>query len=412
MDPNFHLRNELVRDAEGRCRVLGVPAAVIVSGDIAFGGIREEYDFALTWLDRLCQRCGTSLSSVFLCPGNHDVVRPVPPRRLVESIHRDIKATADLATLDNKLRGILSDSEAASALYHSLAPYNLFAVQFFCDLYPPDRTIAKRELVLNDGSLLRLWGLNSVFVSSQVDRPGDLFVDPACLQITREPGIENLVMCHHPYTWLRQGGLLKDHLNDVSRLHLFGHEHTNRIEVGRDWIRVAASAAHPDRTDPGWEPGYNLIELEVTGNGAARYLSAKVHVRVWQTSPGMFHQKADRHSDVFEQRIHLDTWEGNAAPPPAVGRTEPLAGRLEDKMQALSVEVTTDPMSTLRDISLRFSKLTLSQKSAIAGKLGLLEEEDVDQPDFERFRRIMIRARERNLVQDLEREIIGVQGPS
>src|ERR1035441_7179038 len=44
----------------------------------------------------------------------------------------------------------------------------------------------------------------------------------------------------------------------VARLHLFGHDHTSRIVPGRDWVQVSASAAHPDRTEPGWEPGYNL----------------------------------------------------------------------------------------------------------------------------------------------------------
>jgi len=62
-------------------------------------------------------------------------------------------------------------------------------------------------------------------------------------------------------------------------------------------------------------------------------------------------------------------------------------------------------MATLRDISLRFFKLTLSQKSAIAGKLGLLEDEDVNQPDFERFRRVFLRAQDRGLVQRLDEEV-------
>ena len=62
-------------------------------------------------------------------------------------------------------------------------------------------------------------------------------------------------------------------------------------------------------------------------------------------------------------------------------------------------------MDTLRDISVRFFKLSLSQKSAIAGKLGLLEDEDVDQPDFERFRRVFLRARARGLVEDLDRAV-------
>ena len=62
-------------------------------------------------------------------------------------------------------------------------------------------------------------------------------------------------------------------------------------------------------------------------------------------------------------------------------------------------------MDTLRDISIKFFKLTLSQKSAIAGKLNLLEEEDANQPDFERFRRVFLRARDRGLVDDLDREV-------
>jgi hypothetical protein len=67
-------------------------------------------------------------------------------------------------------------------------------------------------------------------------------------------------------------------------------------------------------------------------------------------------------------------------------------------------------MDTLRDISIRFFKLTLSQKSAIAGKLNLLEEEDANQPDFERFRRVFLRARERGLVSDLDREVTEAAG--
>jgi 3',5'-cyclic AMP phosphodiesterase CpdA len=34
-DPNFHLRNELLRDVEAFCKRLGPPAVIIVSGDVA-----------------------------------------------------------------------------------------------------------------------------------------------------------------------------------------------------------------------------------------------------------------------------------------------------------------------------------------------------------------------------------------
>ncbi|OWK25038.1 hypothetical protein AJ87_14940 [Rhizobium yanglingense] len=59
-------------------------------------------------------------------------------------------------------------------------------------------------------------------------------------------------------------------------------------------------------------------------------------------------------------------------------------------------------MDPLRDIGVRFFKLTLSQKLAITGKLNLIEEEDAKQPDFERFRRAFIRAQERNQIEALD----------
>lgn len=404
MDPNAHLRNELLRDAVVQCKKIGAaPQAVLVSGDIAFGGDADEYAYAVEWLDKLCAECGTALSAVFIIPGNHDVVRSVASRTLIQAIHRDIK-NASVGSLDGLLRGLLTDHEASRLLYESIAPYNTFACQFFCDLLPPERTIAHRDLVLNDGSILRLSGFNSAFVSSAADKSGDLFVDPACMQLIRERGVEHLVMCHHPYSWLRQGEVLRDFLNDIARVQLFGHEHINRIEMGRDWVRIAASAAHPDRTEPGWEPGYNLLELSVDGKGSGRKLDIRSHVRVWQQRPGEFRAKTDRGSDAFSQTIPLDAWVPVEPIEPSTMSSKP-SDTVPAERSTEPEAARSDPMDTLRDISVRFFKLTLSQKSAIAGKLNLLEEEDANQPDFERFRRVFLRARDRGLVGDLDREI-------
>jgi len=58
-------------------------------------------------------------------------------------------------------------------------------------------------------------------------------------------------------------------------------------------------------------------------------------------------------------------------------------------------------MNTLRDIGLRFYRLSFSKKSEIAGRLNLLEEEDMRQPDYERFRRVFLRAHERGRLNEL-----------
>ncbi|EKR5637535.1 metallophosphoesterase, partial [Escherichia coli] len=155
-DPNFHLRNELIRDAAQQCTRLGAPDVVVVSGDIAFSGDPEEFSFATDWLERLCGACGCSMESVFVVPGNHDVVRNLADRNLVQMIHQKIKTAPNP---NAEIMRQLSDPDARRLLYESLDNYNQFAQQFFCSLLPPDRTRVVRDVALNDGSTLRLWGL-------------------------------------------------------------------------------------------------------------------------------------------------------------------------------------------------------------------------------------------------------------
>jgi hypothetical protein len=411
MDPNGHLRNEILLDAESMCLRLGcAPSSILISGDVAYAGHPDEYAFAQDWLQDLCTKCGTTLASVFIIPGNHDAVQSITSRPVIQSLHRDIKSATSSVALEGVLRGLLTDTDSRRLLYESLDNYNLFSSQFFCALLPPNHSVATRDLTLNDGSTLRLSGLNSTFVSSEADKPGDLFIDPACLQLSRARGVEHLVMCHHPYSWLRQGDELRDHLHSVARIHLFGHEHMNRVDLGRDWIRIDAGAAHPDRSEQSWEPGYNLIELEVLGAGVSRQLAVRAHIRVWQQRPGQFRAKMDGESDVFQQTIRLDAWvTSTAAEEGRVSSPDTAAIGRADGTPALE-PARSEPMDTLRDVSVRFFRLTLSQKAAIAGKLNLLEEEDINQPDFERFRRVLIRARDRGLVNELDREVSMVIG--
>jgi predicted phosphodiesterase len=157
-DPNFHLRNELLLDAEQLCKTLGKPDVVLLSGDIAFAGGPQEYQFATAWLSKLCARCGAEMNAIFVIPGNHDVERRAADKRLVQMLHKEIKGASDI-TLDVILHGFLTEKETARLLYESIDNYNAFAQQFLCDLLPPDRTRTLRELQLNDGSTLRLWGL-------------------------------------------------------------------------------------------------------------------------------------------------------------------------------------------------------------------------------------------------------------
>lgn len=400
MDMDHHIRNILVRDVRQQCSDLGAkPDAVLVSGDIAYAGETSEYDFAKGWLEEICEASGCDTSAIFVIPGNHDVQQGVTRKVLVQAIHNDIKATTDPSLLPGKITHFLTEEDSREKLYESITNFNDFAAQYFCDLFPPTRTTIDRRFKLNDGSTLCVTGLNSAFVSSHMDTEGSLYVDPSYSKITHEDGVTHLVMCHHPYTWLANGRELEDHLNVVSQIQLFGHEHTNRVLPGRDWVKIAASAAHPDRRENGWEPGYNLIELSVETNGDQRMLNVKAHVRVWQQRPGQFIPKMDGRENFFAQSIRLEAW-SNPAPPPLREAVEEAA---ETKVVTNTAGIEEDAsMTSLRKLSIRFFNMTFSKKFEIAGSLDLFEESDTKLPDHERFRRVLLRARERKMLDALE----------
>jgi len=66
-------------------------------------------------------------------------------------------------------------------------------------------------------------------------------------------------------------------------------------------------------------------------------------------------------------------------------------------------------MDTLRDLGLRFYRLSFSKKSEIAGRLELLEEADMRLPDYERFRRVFFRAHERGKLKELAEAITAAE---
>ena len=128
-----------MRDIDAMRRKIGAnPDVILISGDIAFAGDKDEYEFATKWLAELCEKIDAPMSWIFICPGNHDVTRTTSEDRVVvQTLHDGIKATGDVG-LHKKLMDLLLDAHAARLLYESLDNYNAFAQQFFCDLLPPD----------------------------------------------------------------------------------------------------------------------------------------------------------------------------------------------------------------------------------------------------------------------------------
>ena len=69
-DPNQGLRSDLVEDVEMMRKRLGAADAILVSGDIAYGGNVAEYNFAYRWFEeKLCPAAGCDMEALFYMSG-------------------------------------------------------------------------------------------------------------------------------------------------------------------------------------------------------------------------------------------------------------------------------------------------------------------------------------------------------
>lgn len=400
-DPDRELRRLVQRDIAEQTRVLGPANAVLVTGDIAYAGKREEFEDAARWLDEVCDAAGCGREAVLMCPGNHDVDRAVIERnQLIQDGHEAIRKGPTFYERDLALTRRLTQPEARALFYSAIAEYNSFAARYQSSFFADERTFVwEHDFTLNDGSTLRVRGLNTALLSGLSDVEGSLFLGTRACTLPRHDGIEYLVMAHHPPKWLADEEESERAFDASAKIHLFGHEHNQRVQPGRDWIKLYAGSINPHRGEPNWRPGYNILEVSVE-DGTTRRLRVEVNAREWQGNPPQFRNVEDTgHRPVFAVGIELPEL-------PASFRRQECEQVKDDGVASVDAVATIepremDPQRRFRTIVYRFFRLSLSKKEEIVGHLRLSEETDSRLTDVERFKLALARARERGQVDEL-----------
>lgn len=408
MDPDRPYRTHLVRDARDRARAWGQVNAILVTGDIAYRGAPPEYEAALTWLSDLASACACPLERVFVVPGNHDVDRSVIVNNVsVRNAQHAIKSAAQ-GRRERELLEQLQDSDAGRALMAPLAAYNVFAARFNCQVYSPDRLFWQQSLPFDDqGVSLLIYGLTSTLLSGAGggdDTRESLYLSP--LQTVLDPvdRVVNLVMCHHPPDWFIDQDDVEDAIRGRAAIHLFGHKHRQRIARDAGYARFSAGAVNPDRNEPGWEPGYNLIRLSLGETAGRRHVELEAQLLVWQTNPDMFRPRMVSATDsVFRHRLPLHELSALAQHGgPGDSSTEPASPGEVDAPKAVEAPMTDQ---RTRNLVLRFWTLSSSQRRDIAERLGLIDQGDLQRPEPERYGRALLRAGERGLLEQVAEEV-------
>lgn len=408
-DPDRELRNRVLQDIVTMKGHLGLAAAILVTGDVAYAGQRAEYQDAAQWLDSICDAAGCDRQEVLVCPGNHDIdQRVIKDNPLIQDGHDAVRRPDKYYERERALEQRLAQKDARSLFYAPLAAYNDFAARYQCSFFADENNFVwQRDFQLNDDSTLRIRGLNSALLSGLFDREGAMYLGQRAFTLPKQDGVEYLTMSHHPPNWLLDKREAEVALDGDARLQLFGHEHGSRVTPGRDWIKLFAGAINPHQSEPNWRPGYNIIEVQVIGDGEHRMLHVDVHAREWQANPPQFRTIEDRdngpvHSVKLKLRTLPDDWRSpwvrNSAPEkPILGDNGVKAGGILRKEVSVAIK-----QHHFRTIVYRFFRLTLSEKNQIVGTLRLIDEDDSRLVDVERFKLQLMRARERGQLDQLE----------
>ncbi len=381
---------------------------LLVNGDIAFSGKKEEYDIALEWLKRLCELVGCREEDVWCVPGNHDVDRSVYEKsRLLRDMHDHLRP-GDPEDIDECIAGYLRDEIAGPLLFKPLERYNEFAAKFRCTSHP-NPLAWQHDLMLNDGSTLRLHGINSTLASDPTDNNAARRVVAGTIQVRPQqtPGVVYLAMCHHPPDWLLDYDNVMRSLNARVRIQLFGHKHLQTIDVVNSCLRIGAGAVHPSRREKNWLPRYNWLAVSVRTNDDDRQLEIKVHPRVWADAQAKYvaDYAACEGSDHRLFTFELEKWKPSVSTKPQVNpdsKSEAApAPATQDASPVGKTMVEMNLTDAARTLTYRFLALAHIIRLQIAQSLGLYENEDEGLLDAVLFDRVFERAKTRGKLEQL-----------
>lgn len=204
---------------------------IVITGDIAFKGAKEEYDLATRWLNNCVQswkREARFLNKIdyVIVPGNHDC-------DFSES--QTIRETIKQSILNKDL---LEEKELADLC---LSIQNNFW-NFYGDLTGVDMTpqisISKTIQLKLDYSI-RFDCYNSAFLSSIDEKPGELIIPENYFLKPLEHNSDQVVISlfHHNTGWLSPNTTnnnkkrFEEHIYNCSNIIMCGHEHYNQNNI-------------------------------------------------------------------------------------------------------------------------------------------------------------------------------------
>lgn len=284
-DDYAQMRIRFIEDLENVKQQFGFVDYVLICGDIACKGQKDEFDKAKNFIELVSKalEVDEKRPNIFVVPGNHDINR------------ESYKATRDQlrpVLLDimknNKILQTIKHTEPDTLriLYAPLSTYNEFAQPYFVDEISETIMIGDMDEHCFDNKnyywkfglgkegdyVVNLYGLNSTLTCDGKERAKkDLkegnhltFLPRSAYNIQAYSNEINISMMHHPLDWLIDENHACTIFDDRFKLQFFGHMHIQSSQSDKA-VKIFSGAFQPDQEVDMIDcpPVYNIIELGV-----------------------------------------------------------------------------------------------------------------------------------------------------
>ncbi|MBN1552582.1 metallophosphoesterase [bacterium] len=234
---DLHIRNDkcecfertvlfdtFIKQVKSECESRHRPEIIIVTGDIAYSGIRTEYEFAGEFLETLIKNLGYENDRLFIVPGNHDVNR----RKYRPS---DVPVYKDM----NHLNRELGNYRFRDDLLKGMTEYFKFVEELCPHLKPVQRNLIPfvSNYATSCGKNIGLLGLNSAWMCRKSPDQGEIAIGEYQMNAAeaemRKMNPFDLLLCimHHPiqYLWYQDREIFRSYLSGGNAIVLCGHLH-------------------------------------------------------------------------------------------------------------------------------------------------------------------------------------------
>jgi 3',5'-cyclic AMP phosphodiesterase CpdA len=253
----------LMNDVRERIKSDGLrPDLILVSGDIAFSGLPQEYDLARQFFDELLKVTSLSKERLLVVPGNHDVDRSAssPGAKAISKSLNDRQAVAD----------VLSHDQDRRLLFRKLDAYAQFVGDYFSGKIPfNDKDYFYRLSFNLADRRVAVLGINSAWLSTSEEDRGQLILGEQQVRNAINASSDadlRIALMHHPFDWLKEFDWDDCEAILIKNCDFILHGHLHRASLNSlktpdsRAIIIAADASYATRQN---QNRYNWMQLKL-----------------------------------------------------------------------------------------------------------------------------------------------------